>query len=225
MTMVRPTPPAGYKTCDKKPLNVYQVHSAQPSTMPYWEFETWEEMGTNVLYYRVLGSAGEVYWEYPTGIACGSALVPGGTGGDDTKKIKQVQSALNEYFDDHPHYPLVVDGSFGPKTCAAAYGYQQGYLSNDSVRLTEAFFTSLDLPAWYSTTKFEMSCTPWYVKDAYQPVAPPVITPQPTPQPPSAPVVNKAGFPLWMGVLATAIAFGAMVVVSKKKHSKKRRKR
>jgi len=218
--MIRPTPPAGYKQCDEHPLNVYMVHTAQPSTIPYWQYETWEEMGTDVLYYRLIGSGGEIYWEYPTSISCGSALVPGGTGGSDVKKIKQLQNALNEYFDDHPYYPLTVDGTFGPKTCKAAYGYQQGYLGDSSVRLSEELFTSLDLPAWYATTKFEMSCTPWYADDAYQPLAPPVVTPvvptpTPTPVVPLAP--QKAGFPLWMGIVGGILILGGVVTFAKKK--------
>ena len=220
--MIRPDPPAGYKQCDLTPLNVYLAHSAKPSTMPYWKYETWEEMGTDVLYYRLLGSGGEIYWEYPTGIACGSALVPGGTGGTDIKKIKQIQNALNEYFDDHPYYPLTVDGVFGPKTCKAAYGYQQGLLSDFSVRLTEGFFTSLDLPAWYSTSKFETSCTPWYSDEAYVPTAPPIVTPVTPPAPVPPPVVaDKAGFPLWLGIGVGVLLIGGMLTFGKKKKGRR----
>ena len=209
----KPTPPGGYKICTQAPLNVYQAHSAQPSSMPYWEYETWEEMGTDVLYYKLIGNAGEVYWEYPTDIACGSAKVPGGTGGVDSKKIKQLQAALNEYYDLHPYYPLNVDGVFGPKTCAAAYGYQQDFLGSDSVLLTEKLFTTLDLPAWYSG-KFEMSCTPYFTSSG-DPKPTPTPSPTPGPEPVPIPVEASSGFP-WLAVLL-GTATGSVVGLAAEK--------
>lgn len=213
VSTLKPPPPAGYKQCAKAPLGygtskLYLAHSAQPTSYPYWQAEMWEEMGTDVTYYRVIGQGGEVYWEYPNEIECGSASVPEGTG-TKVAKIKALQDRLNKQFKSHPYYPLKVDGVFGPKTCTAAYQYQRTVVGIESVRLTEALFEKLGLPKWY-TSSLEVGCTPWYTavgEPAPVPAPTPTPDPDPEPEPDPDPTIDSKPFP-WLEVILGAASGG-----------------
>jgi len=213
MSTLKPPPPTGYKVCAQAPLGygtskLYLAHSAQPTTNPYWQAEMWEEMGTDVHYYRVIGQGSEVYWEYPSSVPCGSSSVPEGTG-TRVAKIKALQGRLNTNFKTHANYPLVVDGKFGPKTCTAAYQYQRLIVGVESVRLTEGLFEKLGLPKWYANV-LETDCTPWYIgvgESTPDPAPTPPPKPEPEPEPEPEPVIEGKGFP-WLEVILGASSGG-----------------
>jgi len=80
-------------------------------------------------------------------------------------KIKLIQQALNDNYDWHEYYPLVVDGIFGPKTCRALYGFQQEFLSDTGVGIKAATFAALYLEDSEELARlFGNSCASWYSK-------------------------------------------------------------
>ncbi len=113
------------------------------------------------------------FWMYPPGVSCGTNTSKSRV---NVKYIKEVQAALNEYYDDHPNYPLTVDGIWGPKTCGAMYKLQNEFVGVDNIQLLSKTFEAIYLPGSYSE-HFKNSCKAWYKSAG-------VIEATPTPEEP-----------------------------------------
>jgi hypothetical protein len=216
--MSRPSLSAfGYSQCSYTPANVTATGAGEEvfvfqTTFDGWNVKEYVGNDDDFLYYKFTAVSGaDSFWAWPIEVDCsstGSSKPATGTG--NAAKIKQIQQKLNFYYQKHPNYPLTIDGSFGPKTCLAAYGFQQeatGYIGSN---LIGEFFTKLGLPEVW-TTGFKSSCASWY--GDFQP------TPGPTPPAPE-PAPVSTPFP-WMEVLVGAAGGGLIGLAGKKTVLKK----
>jgi len=194
----------GYHRCTVVPGNIYLAHSAKVyAPHPEWKYETWEEMGTDQLYYKMMPVATPDmhYWEYPTAVACGESFLP--TAPSYTQQqVKKVQQALISAGYPMPNYG--ADGFWGNETCSAALQYCQEVLLVTPDGLGADFFTSLNLPAWY-TNKFYDACASYWGlgPDIPSPVVPPGPV-EPPPAPPVEPVPSSGN--VWLAPLVGALA-------------------
>lgn len=132
-------------------------------------------------------------------------------------RIAEMQTQLNVNFDWHPNYPLAVDGVLGPKTCEAAYRYQQEYLDDWGKELSTRFWTTLDLPAEYKGT-LGMGCGSWH-RDYIggdEPAPSPAPAPAPEPEVDPVPVVTSRRNVRILAALL-GVASGAVIGVAAKK--------
>lgn len=215
--MARPTMPAGYRICAYTPNNVSLTGASEEDSALGMSFMDWtvkEYVGDDddfLYYYFISQTSSDTFWAWPVEVDCsstGSSHAP--TTSTTKLKIKEIQNKLNYYYKEHPYYPLVVDGVFGPKTCFAAYGYQKKVTTYKGSNLTGEFFTKLGLPEVY-TTHFKSSCASWFGDEI------------PDDVPPPPPPVPSAPFP-WLEMLIGA-AGGTLVGLAGKKTVLKKQKK
>jgi len=143
------------------------------------------------------------------------------------KDIKSIQAALNKA----GYSAGTADGIIGPKTCGAAYSFKIKELRDNNVMLDEKFYAALGLGGKNFSESYGRICAMYY-KDV--PVIPdpdpdpPKVTPgkkPPKETPPTPPpVIEKAGFPWWMGAIIGVGALGAVISMDPKKSKKRGRK-
>ena len=199
----KPAVTPNFHRCTVAPKNVYLAHSAKPHPNdPAWQFETWEEMGTDKLYYKIVPVATPHmhYWEYPVGIDCGGSFLPTAPSYSQ-QQTKKVQQALINAGYNLPAYG--ADGFWGAETCSAALQYCQEVLRVTPDGLGADFFTSLNLPAWY-TNKFYDACTSAWGLAPDDPV-PIVPDPPVEPDPPPAPPEKVSSGNVWLAPLVGAL--------------------
>lgn len=211
----RPELPYGYNICAHTPANVSATGGAEgvlETSFPNWKVKEYLGDDDDFLYYKFTAlDASDTFWAWPVEVDCsstGSSKAP--TESTTADKVRQIQRALNTKYTKHPNYPLAVDGKWGPKTCAAAYGYQKDVVGYGGGDLVGSFFTKLGLPEVW-TTHFKNSCLSWHGD---------VPTPTPTPAP--EPVPASKPFP-WKLMLVGAAGGGLVGLAGKKTVLKKTR--
>jgi peptidoglycan hydrolase-like protein with peptidoglycan-binding domain len=180
----RPDLPYGYDICAYTPANVTATGGSEgvlQQSFPDWKVKEYVGDDDDFLYYKFTEISGtDTFWAWPIEVDCsssGSSKTP--TESTTAAKVRDIQKKLNIKYTKHANYPLTVDGKFGPKTCAAAYGYQKDVNGYSGGTLLGPFFTTLGLPEVW-TTHFKNSCLSWY---GDVPAPEPTPKPEPTPEP------------------------------------------
>lgn len=133
--------------------------------------------------------------------------------------IKALQTALNAQYAGHANYPLKVDGKFGPKTCAAAYGYKQEVLGDASEFLGSAFFQSLNLiPAATYSNAIGSGCYAYYTQSAGEEIPDPgagyvKVDPAPSPADLGEGSAKKTSVPISGQVKKAGMGMGASIAL------------
>jgi len=200
----RPELPYGYSSCAYTPANVTATGGDEgvlAMSFPNWKVKEYVGDDDDFLYYKFTAMDGtDSFWAWPDEVDCsstGSSKAP--TTSTTSAKVKEIQKALNSKYNKHEHYPLAVDGKWGPKTCFAAYGFQKDVVKYSGGNLLGQFFVKLGLPEVW-TTHFKNSCLSWHGDE-------PAPTPDPAPTP--EPVLESKPFP-WASTLVGA-AGGSLV--------------
>jgi lysozyme family protein len=190
----------------------------------YWNFSDDQSWG----YIKMIRTdSGDVFWFYPTPVACAGGAPNWGTA--TKNKIKQIQQALNS----GTGATLSVDGVWGPRTCSACYAHQTSLGITDEQKLLPEFFESLGLPASYEIA-FRDACKPWYAgaqaagPTPSQPSTPsPVTVPtQPVVAPAPAPVTTAGVSPkVLLALVGAALLAGGLYAMGKKRKGKGKKKR
>jgi len=212
--------------CNARPKGVTQSTTYQPvPNYPGWSFAYYAE--SDGVTYMHVKAEDDGFWIYPhTTIPCGgSAQDSGGVvSSSRPDMVRNLQNALNEmYLAADPVENLAVDGIAGPRTCAAAYGFQYEVLGIDGPQLRPETFEALNLPGNYSVTLGTI-CTGYFEQQVPETPSTPEVVEK---EPPTAVITaQKAGFPWWGAVL---VGGGLLAVAAaggfKKKRSKKRKAR
>lgn len=213
--------------------NGFEVCTPPKAAKPYG---AWEEVKDGWVT-RMLINPGDPlnYWEYYndyTGESFSICQSQPKTGMEDESaswyakeqrlRVAELQTQLNAKARNHPNYPLKVDGDLGPKTCEAAYRYQQIVLGIRDRELTSKFWTMLDLPSEYKQT-LGMGCGSWYstyIEGEKSNKPEPQPKPQPEPEPdliPKATVVEKSNRVKRLMAALVGLGSGALIGVAVKK--------
>lgn len=163
-----PKLPTGYSWCRQAPTGLAMVTTERAIDGMYgWTQQVWSSSDGKYLYYLFRDSmTNEDYWACPPTFRISSVA----------SEVKQIQSALlNKGFNPGP-----IDGSWGPKTCQAAYSFQRNTLKEYGSTLTSRFFFALGVSGLGS--KYARSCDDWYTGD---------LGPDPDFVPPATPLAVK----------------------------------
>ena len=213
--------------CNARPSGVTQSTAYAPvPNYPGWSYAYYAE-ADGVTYMHVKAED-DAFWIYPhTTIPCGGSSKDSGGAVSSSRPamVRNLQNALNEmYLAADPVENLAVDGIAGPRTCAAAYGFQYEVMGIDNAELRPETFEALNLPGDYSVTLGRI-CGEYYEQHtAPTPPTPDVVVKEP---PTAIITAQKAGFPWWGAVLVGGAMLGIAAAggFTKKRKKGKRKAR
>lgn len=168
--------PAGWKAIDEtvKPHDAVPVTEARPiQAHPGWYHQIARDITDHERWYLYVVSDDARYTRVYTTRSTSQpgfpktkngrgavAFLRGLFGIGAVDEVKQIQKALNEYYLASGN-KIAEDGVWGPATCNAIYWFQYEYVGKRSSQLLPETFSSLYLPAGY-TSKYGTACQKWY---------------------------------------------------------------